>query len=70
MIVGLLVEMVAAMLLIVCWLVIDMPTQRKVVWTVFYAATWLPIVLSSALHVSAQGIFAACICFKMFGPSQ
>jgi hypothetical protein len=69
-VVGLFVEVVALLLLVACWLQGDIPLRSKIIWTVVYVLTWVPLLFSAMLHVATQALFGATLCFSMFGPSH
>ena len=70
MVVGVFVEVVALLLVVACWLHGDITNRSKIVWTVVYVVTWLPLFFSAMLHVALQALFGATLCFSMFGPSH
>jgi hypothetical protein len=70
MIPGVFVEVVTMLLMVACWLQGDIPNRSKVIWTVVYVVTWLPLIFSAMLHVAVQAAFGATLCFSMFGPSH
>jgi hypothetical protein len=68
--IGLVVEGLALVLLIACWLMGEWEFQTKIVFTLVYLGTWGLLFIDGWLHLGAQALLAVILWYGTFGLSR